>query len=283
MNRELFMQNVSKIEMSTGTKITVNRQWHRGRMTDCATICEDLPFPNEIRPVVAIEDLPESLEEACEMITDAMKVPFTFDVEQMAENIRNPEWLKKNIHCAITNSFHITEFEQQNIMAAPILDTDILVYFYVEVEKGAFIKIRNDMGITWNEAVDASNKNDLETLKIENIFDMCNSLTKTKEVDPPDEIKNAMIVVTNKACNKGAALITIPEVRERIFPLLGDDFRVIPSSVHEVICIPKKDDEDIETLNNMIKETNRLFVEPKDLLSDYLYAYSKKNGLYKVQ
>ena len=53
------------------------------------------------------------------------------------------------------------------------------------------------------------------------------------------------------------------------------DLYILPSSVHEVILIPKDDTMEWEKLQEMVKEVNSTQVEDVEILSDSVYCYQR--------
>ena len=95
---------------------------------------------------------------------------------------------------------------------------------------------------------------------------------------------NAMIVVTNKNGHYGAVEILRHEVQEKVYQRLGCDFFIIPSSVHEVLCVP--DDGNIKggRVLQTIREINGTSViGDEDFLSNSLYKFSRGKGIFKTE
>ena len=83
-----------------------------------------------------------------------------------------------------------------------------------------------------------------------------------------DDIRN--IIVSNENLYYGAVLILHKKVHDEIYKKLGD-FYILPSSVHEVICVPKVD-ADKEYLLKMVKEVNsEYFMTDIDILTDDVF------------
>lgn len=85
-----------------------------------------------------------------------------------------------------------------------------------------------------------------------------------------------MYVLTNERRFYGAACLAYPNILEIIAQKLQDDFYILPSSVHEIIFIAKKECPDSFSLNKMIEEVNKTQVEEEEWLSDHTYLYQRK-------
>lgn len=87
-----------------------------------------------------------------------------------------------------------------------------------------------------------------------------------------------MYVLSNTVKSYGASVILYDHVLENIGEELGENFYVIPSSVHEVIIVPESECYDREALESMITEINEKEVEEEEILSNHPYFYHKKEG-----
>ncbi len=77
-------------------------------------------------------------------------------------------------------------------------------------------------------------------------------------------------VLTNSGFFWGAGALFYPGVIDRIHELLGGDFYVLPSSVHELIII-KAGDQDPGQLAELVRSANRSVVKENEILADDLY------------
>ncbi len=77
-------------------------------------------------------------------------------------------------------------------------------------------------------------------------------------------------VLTNSRFFWGAGALFYPGVIDRIHELLGGDFYVLPSSVHELILIAL-DDQDPKQLADLVRSANRSVVKDSEILADDLY------------
>ena len=104
----------------------------------------------------------------------------------------------------------------------------------------------------------------------------------TPEQQLPDQSEDVplMLCLTNESCMNGAGLILNPVVQEKIANLLGSNYYVLPSSLHEVLIIPdggNRETLNAEYLGYMVHEINVSTVSPSDLLSDKVEYYDAKS------
>lgn len=85
-----------------------------------------------------------------------------------------------------------------------------------------------------------------------------------------------MYVLTNRARRLGAAVILYDEVLRSVGEILGSDFFILPSSIHECIVVPAGIGFAREELSAMVREINREHVAPEEVLSGSAYYYSRK-------
>lgn len=94
--------------------------------------------------------------------------------------------------------------------------------------------------------------------------------------------QDAMFVISNSSKTFGAAALLDSESLDKIEAQIGE-FYILPSSVHECILVPKREDMDLATLENMVQEVNATQVAPNEVLSDHVYAYdSETKEIYRA-
>lgn len=87
------------------------------------------------------------------------------------------------------------------------------------------------------------------------------------------DAKQEPYVVTNTMGINGAAVILYQGVLEMIADKTDGDYYILPSSIHEVLAIPAKDDISQEELAKMVCEVNATCVLQEEILSGSVYYY----------
>lgn len=82
-----------------------------------------------------------------------------------------------------------------------------------------------------------------------------------------------MYILTNEFKMCGASVIFYPNVLERAGKIIGDDFYVLPSSIHETILVRADKIFSKDELTQMVREVNQQ-VDSEELLSNHAYFYS---------
>lgn len=85
-----------------------------------------------------------------------------------------------------------------------------------------------------------------------------------------------LFVLTNNQKLNGAAALLDEKIMEQITERVGNDFYILPSSVHEVLIVPKEVGMDLKDLEAMVQEVNATQVAPQDKLSDHVYQYDNE-------
>lgn len=87
-----------------------------------------------------------------------------------------------------------------------------------------------------------------------------------------------MYILSNEMRSYGAAALIYPDCLRKIGGVVGENFFVIPSSVHETIIVAESEAPGREELRSMIEEINETQVEAEEVLSDRAYYYDRESG-----
>lgn len=93
--------------------------------------------------------------------------------------------------------------------------------------------------------------------------------------------KNMYILTNHRRCF-GAAEILDKKTLRTIADQIGDRFIVLPSSVHETIVLPPKEEAEYGRLADMVREVNDTQVDVEERLSDHVYVYSRDEEMLKI-
>ncbi len=105
--------------------------------------------------------------------------------------------------------------------------------------------------------------------------------TELKQLDLDNNNGN-MYVLTNKQKIFGAGCVLYPDLLQSFSTRVNADVVILPSSLHELILVPFKDNLDIKELRAMVKEINLTQVLEEERLSDSVYLYDRESGEIKV-
>lgn len=220
-----------------------------------------------------------------ELIYEQNKNNVTFDVDIL----KHFDTIKDKIVYKVVN-YRSNEKLLEQVPHKRILDLAVVFYCLLDNEYGrsATALIYNNNLRKWNVTTDdvykAALKNtpDLLQCKISSmaaLFEKCGVNVDGKEVDLRDYVPSDMYVLTNESKLNGAACILYENVLYDFAQKLGEDLYILPSSVHEVILLPKLSMFEKDELVNMVKEVNTEGVAADEVLSDHVYEYNRTERL----
>ena len=220
-----------------------------------------------------------------EVIHEQNKNNVTFDVNIL----KHFDTIKDKIVYKVVN-YRSNEKLLEQVPHKRILDLAVVFYCLLDNEYGrsATALIYNNNLKNWNVTIDdvykAALKNtpDLLHSKISSmaaLFEKCGVNVDGEEVDLKDYVPSDMYVLTNESKLNGAACILYENVLYDFAQKLGADLYILPSSVHEVILLPKLSMFEKDELVNMVKEVNTEGVAADEVLSDHVYEYNRTERL----
>lgn len=220
-----------------------------------------------------------------EVIYEQNKNNVTFDVNIL----KHFDTIKDKIVYKVVN-YRSNEKLLEQVPHKRILDLAVVFYCLLDNEYGrsATALIYNNNLKNWNVTIDdvykAALKNtpDLLHSKISSmaaLFEKCGVNVDGEEVDLKDYVPFDMYVLTNESKLNGAACILYENVLYDFAQKLGADLYILPSSVHEVILLPKLSMFEKDELVNMVKEVNTEGVAADEVLSDHVYEYNRTERL----
>ncbi len=200
---------------------------------------------------------------------------------------QNAEYLVDKPHTMVEDlavTYHIAiGKEESGTMSAPITNR-LMENYGLDVEQLHQIALDNMDTLTL-----VSFKSMTETMVDMMLPDMMRSgMTEEEARDAvaamlPPTPNEAMYVLSNEDKLNGAAMLLNDKVMDDITEKLGQDYFILPSSVHEVLIVPKTQEADLKTLENMVQEVNATQVAPEERLSDHVYAYdAKEHELFRA-
>ena len=224
-----------------------------------------------------------------ELIYEQNKNNVTFDVNIL----KHFDTIKDKIVYKVVN-YRSNEKLLEQVPHKRILDLAVVFYCLLDNEYGrsATALIYNNNLKNWNVTIDdvykAALKNtpDLLHSKISSmaaLFEKCGVNVDGEEVDLKDYVPSDMYVLTNESKLNGAACILYENVLYDFAQKLGADLYILPSSVHEVILLPKLSMFEKDELVNMVKEVNTEGVAADEVLSDHVYEYNRTERLITME
>lgn len=125
---------------------------------------------------------------------------------------------------------------------------------------------------TADEVIDAALENSKEEGTIQTMFDVLSGFMAEKEMEMEMPLPGtpAMYVVSNKKKVCGAIQVCL--LKEKLGRMFPNGYIVIPSSIHEVIVLPK-DFSDKDMLDGMVNDVNDSQVAVEEQLGNKVYIF----------
>ncbi|MBQ4283809.1 MAG: hypothetical protein IJB96_07785 [Lachnospira sp.] len=170
-----------------------------------------------------------------------------------------------------------------------MLDLAVVYYCLIERSNGgnATALIHNEHIKTWKVSEETLHKDAVENTPellqscIKPMSQILNKMAKEMELEgiQPLDMEDDMYVLTNIARINGAACMLYEKVLEEFADYVNSDLYILPSSIHEVIILPKLESYDKELLVSMVREVNSDGVCMDEILSDNVYEYNRKDKM----
>ena len=257
------------------------------------------------------------IDDICEEIIDTYKRGLSrFQNEIDVDDFTNYEKVKDQVFLKLVNQ----EMNQKLLRDVPWREyLDLAVVYYVAVstdECSATVLIHTEhlehWGITEKELYDTAWKNTLEKKKpeilrmkdvikdmiIERITGSTDILAEDVEYDGKtkqeveemvnEEIEKVerqkpmdMYILTNDTKTNGAVCMMYPNVLKDFAEDKGFDLFIIPSSIPEVLLVPKKAGS-AKRLNEILNDVNKNSLDSVEILSNKIYSYDRKEDNIKI-
>lgn len=169
----------------------------------------------------------------------------------------------------------------KKIPYVPYLDLAIVFCVLVEIQEKegniATMLIRNEHLRYWDVSAGeifkaaAENTEKLLPSDLRTLYTMIKEITGNESEDETGE--NDMYVLTNTIRNFGAATILYEDRLKIIRMCFGENYYILPSSIHEVILLPESKAVGKNELSEIVKEINETQVKAEEVLSDSAYYF----------
>lgn len=217
------------------------------------------------------EDMDSCLEHLSQVLT--MKPRYSFDISKISDW----EWAKDHLYFKLFG--HVV-----NGICKPVADLYLVPYVDLPDICGATVRVTPDLAETWEVSLDDIFQA-VETAQPNLHPAVIKSLSDILGVMLPDDEEIPMYVVTCEDHYYGASAILYPGVAEQVKEkIYGDDFYLVPASVHEMLAVPKALCDDPQHLTGLVKMVNQQDVPEDQRLSNSIYEYDfVEDTLKKVE
>lgn len=196
------------------------------------------------------------------------------------------EWIKDRIFFKVINAGQNSSLLKQ-VPYSPFLDLAVVYGVFMGDYRQSFssVLIRNEHLEMWHADEKAIRKHAIKntpSILPSEICRMQDMLEKMGLSCAEDAGSAPMFILSNKNKVNGAGAMLYEGVLKTFSEELGSDLYILPSSVHEVIIIPKSEAFEPGELKNMIAEVNDTQLAAEEILSYSLYEYTRKEGVLDI-
>ncbi len=237
-------------------------------------------FESGIKPIVYVDDFYKAYKnnqitkkEILRQISDCLLNQPVLPQEKLADLIFDYEKAKSRIIPVLCNTELNTE-RLKNIVHQEFDDLSCIYKIFLPFgPKNASVTVTEQFLNNWNITIEDIHKQAIANLDrscfMEQIGCFLNSISHSNigQLDAP------MFIVSAHNNLLGASCILNTQFMNEIAEGFGEDFYILPSSIHECIVVPESAVTSVEDLNNMITFINKESVEDEEILSNHAYAY----------
>ena len=292
-----FLENVRKEVESrydSNVSVTLNHVMkNNGTELDGITIMEK---DKNIAPTIYINSFYDRYREGVSLKAVVSEIIRIYNQNKNSINI-NADYFENYENVRKTIVYKLVNYQKnkkllEDVPYKRVLDLAVVFYCLIEQRKGvsATARIHNEHLRIWNVTEDEIYNDALKNTPVllaGSIVPMSKILSEiagTAPVDNDEKVceytgEDILYVLTNSSRVNGAACILYDNLLKKFANDVHSDLYILPSSVHEVIIVPKKNAFDNSELADMVREVNEQGVSQDEILSDNVYEYNRKNGL----
>lgn len=292
-----FLENVRKEVESrydSNVSVTLNHVMkNNGTELDGITIMEK---DKNIAPTIYINSFYDRYREGVSLKAVVSEIIRIYNQNKNSINI-NADYFENYENVRKTIVYKLVNYQKnkkllEDVPYKRVLDLAVVFYCLIEQRKGvsATALIHNEHLRIWNVTEDEiyndalKNTPVLLTGSIVPMSKILSEIAGTAPVDNDEKVceytgEDILYVLTNSSRVNGAACILYDNLLKKFANDVHSDLYILPSSVHEVIIVPKKNAFDKSELADMVREVNEQGVSQDEILSDNVYEYNRKNGL----
>lgn len=292
-----FLENVRKEVESrydSNVSVTLNHVMkNNGTELDGITIMEK---DKKIAPTIYINSFYDRYREGVSLKAVVSEIIRIYNQNKNSINI-NADYFENYENVRKTIVYKLVNYQKnkkllEDVPYKRVLDLAVVFYCLIEQRKGvsATALIHNEHLRIWNVTEDEIYNDALKNTPVllaGSIVPMSKILSEIAGTAPADNDEKVceytgediLYVLTNSSRVNGAACILYDNLLKKFANDVHSDLYILPSSVHEVIIVPKKNAFDKSELADMVREVNEQGVSQDEILSDNVYEYNRKNGL----
>lgn len=195
--------------------------------------------------------------------------------------------IKDNVYMYLVgHEKNAKRLEEGDIYHEPFLDMDICYAVKIEGPKLKTGSITLTNSLIKSKNYDMSEIKECALKRLEHDNDVKHIVDIIGASYPPEireKIKEEGVptyVLSTMNGYRGASVILADSMIEKLKRLIGDEFYILPSSIHEMLAVPFDESVSLENLRELVGSVNANELKPEDVLTDSVYIY--KGGKIEV-
>ena len=203
-------------------------------------------------------------------VEDSFDIKWFHDFSQVRENL----------------FYRLINYEKNQELLSMVPHTrflDLAKIYYADCQIGAtagsiliYHRHVKEWDITEDELITAAEEN-TPRLYPANLHPISDTSEPGDDISLIPEMPVPMFVLSNIGNHNGAAAVCYKDILERFSQKVEDDLVILHSSVHETILLPLQKSNNMESLREMVYDSNRTVLDQSEFLSDSVYLYSRKD------
>ncbi len=255
----------------------------------------------EVAPTIYLEQYYEEYKKGRGLVEIAKEIVATFESSQITLDMQVGDILMlekaKDRICFRLMNYKANEDILKGIPHIPYLD--LAIYFVLEMAREkdeiATVTVTNEMMKKWGITTDAlyslsiQNTKSLYPVTIKSMgsifLEMAEAafegeLGDMQRFDEQElqDVGHGMLVISNESAINGASAMLFNNIFEDLAEKEQADLYILPSSIHELIVVAKKEEMDAEALRNMVVEVNETQVAREERLSNNVYLFERETN-----
>lgn len=191
------------------------------------------------------------------------------------------EYILDHVLPRVYSRDNIPELNKREIAYTSLLD--MVVVYYIPVDgmstchELASVSLTSPLlkkvGLDLDELLRTATLHVEETYHIQKIEDVLSAMLGA-ECPVEDEQMPTMLIVSSTLGVNGAGVIVSKNILNEVANILGSRYAILPSSIHELLCLAYKSDDDLQKLFHMVQDINAEHVLPEEKLTDNVYTWN---------
>ena len=237
-------------------------------------------------PIVYVDWAIKAIENGSANVDDMAKEIFRlYEESQNRElgfrksDLIDREYILSHVELSMINE-QLNAEKLEKIPHLKMIDLAVTYRIMIDSNGTASMLLTNDLieraEIDADELKQAAFENTIKGgFRVKTMYETMIEMTEHPElVCFPEYAAPQLYVLTNMRRMYGANILLFDSELAALSEKIGEDYYIIPSSVHEVIAVPVSQAEP-EALKEMINEVNRTEVASEDILSYRVYRYNR--------